>query len=69
MIDKKATIKQQLKSKTNHLGTALFGLVFLQANFPRLESYLQEYSNIVFIALGLSIIVLRQITTKPVSEK
>lgn len=69
MIDKNATVKQQVKSKINWLGTAVLIAGFVQANIDSLAPFVGEYLGLVNIGLGVLIIVARQVTTGAVSEK
>lgn len=58
----------RLKSRTNRfaIGLAVFGVV--EANMPMLHDYLGEWYGLAFVAVAVAVGVLREVTTKPVTE-
>lgn len=63
------TVNGHLKSRTSRFGLAILILAFVQANFSLVGQYLGDYRDLVLFVIGIAIIALRHITTKPVSEK
>ena len=59
-------MKKRHLSKTNWYGMLILSLGFLQTEFPRLEAVLGENAGVVYIGIGLSIIILRELTTERV---
>lgn len=59
-----------LKSKTHNFGVLLGIFGGLQTFLPTVREFIpaDQYGTI-FIAVGVAVIVLRNVTTKPVSEK
>jgi hypothetical protein len=49
--------------------TALPLLVYLQTQFPSLREFVGEHYNVIFVGLGVLIIMLRELTTKSLSDK
>ena len=62
-------IKQNAKSKTNWYLLGLTVLTTAQANLPLLQEYLKDHFGWVMFLNILSVAILRQVTTKPISEK
>lgn len=65
----KKQIEQRYHSKTYWLGFAVMLLGYLQQNFSLLDTYLGEYRNAVYLVVGLLIMVFRELTKEPLSEK
>lgn len=59
----------QLKSKTNWYGAAILCLGIVEANASLIQEHLGSYYGYFLMSLGIGSIILRQFTTKPVSEK
>ena len=59
----------RLKSKTNLFATAVTALGLLQANLPQVAEALGDKQGFVYIALGIAMVVLREFTTTPVTER
>ena len=57
------------KSKTIWFGHALAALGIVEANMGLLRNNLGDYYGYVFIGVALITYILRQNTTKPLSEK
>lgn len=62
-------VQARLYSKTYWLGLIVLVLTYTQSNFALIKSYLGEYESAVNYAIGLSILVLREVTKKPLSDK
>lgn len=67
--DIKKAVKDRAISKTYWFGLALMALGYVQDNFSMLESFLGEYSGLVYIGIGLVVLILRERTTQSLSEK
>lgn len=65
----KKQIEQRAKSKTYWLGFAVMLLGYLQQNFSLIDKYLGDSRDIAFFAVGFLILVLRELTKTPISEK
>ena len=62
-------ILQRFKSKTYWLALLVTILPVLQSNWSLLQQYFGEYQNLVYVVIGVFIAILREVTTKPLSEK
>ncbi len=62
-------IKQRLKSKTHRFNTFVGAVGILEVNFHYLQNLLGEYYGLSFIGIMVVGYALRELTTKPVSEK
>ena len=62
-------INQRLKSKTYWLGAFVLALTYTQQNFGLIERHLGESAQLIDYGIGLSILLLRELTKKPLSEK
>lgn len=65
----KKEIVQRAYSKTYWLGLAVLLLGYLQQNFSLIDSYLGEYKNAVYFVIGILILIMRELTKEPLSEK
>lgn len=65
----KKVVKDRALSKTYWFGIGLMSLSYVQDNFTMVETFLGEYSGLVYIGIGLAALVLREYTTKSLSEK
>lgn len=63
------TLKRLFKSKTINFGLMLVVLSAVQQYLPELQGLLKDHYGIVTALIGVSIIVLRYLTTAPVGEK
>lgn len=59
----------RLKSKTNLAGLAIAAMGVLETNAPMLREMLGSYYGLTYIAIGIIMVVLREVTTEPVAEK
>ena len=62
-------MNKQMKSKTNWLGTAVLILGTIQTGLPEVAHYLGDKMGLINMGIGVAIIILRQLTTQPISEK
>lgn len=62
-------IVQRLKSKTYWLGASVIALGFIQGNLHHLEEILGKWYGPVLMLIGVLVIFLRELTTKPLAEK
>ena len=62
-------INQRINSKTYWLGMAVLVLGFLQSNISQLDAWLGEYRGPVNVAIGLAILVMRELTKAPLESK
>lgn len=60
---------QQLNSKTNLVATLILILGMIQEQFPLLKASLGEYQGWVYVGISAAMIILRQVTTTPISHK
>lgn len=60
---------KRTKSKTHMLNTTVLVLGFLQLNLDKVQDALGDWYGWIFIAIGVAGLILREITTKPISEK
>jgi len=58
-----------LKSKTNWAALTVGVLGIVEMNAPMLQDMLGQWYGASFIGISVTMFVLRQMTTKPVSEK
>jgi len=65
----KKQIQERAYSKTYWLGFAVLLLGYLQQNFALLETYLGDYKDSVFFVVGFLILILRELTKEPLSQK
>jgi hypothetical protein len=65
----KAIMKQRLQSKTYIFGVVIMALGFAQQNISMLGAFLGEYQGAINFAIGLSVLILRELTKAPLSEK
>lgn len=65
----KKEIGQRIHSKTYWLGFGVLFLGYLQQNFSLIDSYLGDYKNAVYFVVGVLILIMRELTTQPLSEK
>lgn len=65
----KKQIQERAHSKTYWLGFAVLLLGYLQQNFALLETYLGDYKDSVFFVVGILILILRELTKEPLSQK
>ena len=59
----------QLKSKTNWAGVAVACLGIVEMNAPLIQEMLGQWYGLTYIGIGVAMVVLRNLTTTPVSEK
>lgn len=69
MNDIESLVKQRWKSKTYWLGFFVMILTYAQANYSLVSQYLGEYQNGINFLIGFLILVLREVTKEPLSEK
>lgn len=62
-------VLKQAKSKTNWYGVIVLCLGIVEANASLIQQHLGEYYGLFLMAIGIGTVILRQFTTKPVSEK
>jgi uncharacterized membrane protein len=62
-------IKERLSSKTYWLGLLVIVLTFTQDNFGLIQQYLGDNANAANYAVGVLILVLRELTKEPLSGK
>ena len=62
-------IIQRLKSKTNVTAAIIAALGIMQTNFPQIQAQLGEYAGFTYIGIGMLMVVLRELTVKPITEK
>lgn len=62
-------IKKRLKSKTYWLQVVALGIGIAFANFDEVRVFFGEYAGIAFIVLSILNAAVRELTTKPLSEK
>ena len=62
-------VKQQAKSKTNWVGVAVACMGVLETNVHMLQDTLGQYYGMTYIALGMVMIVLRNVTTTAIGDK
>ena len=65
----KALVTQRIKSGTYWLGLGVGGLGLVEANFHLVQEYLGDKAGLVNLGIMLAIFALREITTKPLSDK
>ena len=56
-------------SKTIDFGTVILGMGVIEQNLPLVREQLGNYYGFIVMGIGIGIIVLRKITTKPLAEK
>ncbi len=60
----------KLKSKTHNLGLLLGIFGGVQQFLPMAKEFIpQEHFGAIFIAVGIAVIVLRNVTSQPIAEK
>ncbi len=62
-------MKQYFKSKTINFSVLIGILGMLEMNMPMIKEQLGDYYGFVFIGIATISILLRAVTTKPLSEK
>lgn len=62
-------VAQRAKSKTYWLGIVIMLLGFAQANFPMIAGYLGEFQGAVNFLIGALVLILRELTKEPLSDK
>jgi len=62
-------IFQRLKSNTNKAAALIAILGVVQTNFPQIQAQLGDYAGFTYIGIGILMVVLREITTKPIAER
>lgn len=62
-------VAQRLKSKTNQAALLIGIIGLLETNLGMLKDVLGEYYGLTYIAISIAMMVLREVTTQPVSEK
>ena len=62
-------IMQRLKSKTNRAAILISVLGIVQTNFPQIVAQLGDYAGFTYIGIGILMVVLRELTVKPITEK
>ena len=65
----KGLFVQRAKSWTYWLGLSVGVLGLIQANFPLISDFLGDKAGIVNMGIMVSIFVVRELTTKPLSDK
>ena len=65
----KGMISQRFKSLTYWLGLTAGILGVVQVNMPMVAEYLGDKAGLVNIGLMIAIFLVRELTTKPLSEK
>ena len=63
------TITKRLKSKTYIYSIILTALTVAQDNLPLLKEYLLDNYNMTMFVIIMTTVILRELTTKPISEK
>lgn len=61
-------IKSRVKSDTNRYAMMLVSFGVIQENMPLLREYLADWYGLIFVAVGVVVAVLREITTQPVTD-
>ena len=56
-------------SKTIAFGTVILGMGVIEQNLPLVREQLGNYYGFIVMGIGIGIIVLRKMTTKPLAEK
>ncbi|MCK5236069.1 MAG: hypothetical protein KAR06_03705 [Deltaproteobacteria bacterium] len=56
-------------SKTIDFGTVILGMGVIEQNLPLVREQLGDYYGFIVMGIGIGIIVLRKMTTKPLAEK
>ena len=62
-------MRQRLKSWTNRSGVLLAMLGVVQTNFPQIQAQLGDYAGFTYIGIGVLMVILRERTVKPITEK
>lgn len=65
----KQAIKSRTKSKSHWFNTFVLAFGFINLNLPMLQDKIGDNYGYVFMVMGVIGIILREVTTKPVSEK
>ena len=65
----KQQIQQRAKSKTYWLGFAVMMLSYVQSNIAQVDQFLGEYKGLVMFVIGALIMILREVTKGPLSDK
>lgn len=65
----KQQIKQRVRSKTYWLGFAVMMLSYAQSNIGQVDQFVGEYKGLVTFVIGALIMVLREATKGPLSDK
>ena len=60
---------KRLKSRTNLTGLAIAVLGVVEMNAPMIQELLGKWYGLTYIGIGVAMVILREITTKPVTEK
>jgi len=56
-------------SKTIDFGTVILSMGVIEQNLPLIREQLGNYYGFIVMGIGVGIIVLRKMTTKPLAEK
>ena len=56
-------------SKTIDFGTVILAMGVVEQNLPLIREQLGNYYGFIVMGIGVGIIVLRKMTTKPLAEK
>jgi len=59
----------RLKSKTNLVGIAIAILGVVEMNAPLLQEILGKWYGLTYIGIGITMVILREVTKVPVTEK
>jgi len=62
-------IKHRLKSKTYLFGILIMALGFAQQNISMLGTFLGEYQGTINFVIGLTVLILRELTKTPLGDK
>jgi len=60
---------QRLKSRTNLTAIAIGIVGVIETNAPMLQELLGKWYGLTFIGIAVLMVILREITTEPVTEK
>jgi hypothetical protein len=66
---RKVTMNPRLKSKTNLTAIAIAVLGVVETNAPMLRDLLGEWYGLTYVGIGVAMVILREVTKTPVTEK
>ena len=59
-------MKSRLKSKTHWTAMAVTALGAVETNAPMLREYLGDWYGLTYVGIGITMAVLREVTSEPV---